>query len=116
MSKNKHALDRIAQMQRAQEEAAAKGDAIADSGLVEQLAHEDSGEPNLADIAEKLKARQAAEAVPTFNERTEKMTIYVDADVAEAFNSLCVNRGDKQRYVTQALREFTIKKAKELGL
>ena len=116
MSKNRNALDRIAQMQRAQEEAAAKGGTIEDSGLVEQLAHEDSGEPNLADIAEKLKARQAAEAVPTFNERTEKMTIYVDADVAEAFNSLCVNRGDKQRYVTQALREFTIKKAKELGL
>lgn len=116
MSKNKDALDRIEQMRRAKEEAATQGGTFEDSGLVEQLAHEDSGEPNLADIAEKLKARQAAEAVPTFNERTEKMTIYVDADVAEAFNSLCVNRGDKQRYVTQALREFTIKKAKELGL
>lgn len=116
MSKSKDAFERIAQMQRAKEEAAANGDTIADSGLVDQLAHEDSGEPNLAAIAEKLKARQAAETVPTFNERTEKMTIYVDADVAEAFNSLCVNRGDKQRYVTQALREFTIKMAKELGL
>lgn len=111
----KRVADKLARMRRDTDEVGA-ADQSAHADLVEQLAHEESGEPNLAAIAEKLKARQAAEAVPSFNERTEKMTIYVDADVAEAFNSLCVNRGDKQRYVTQALREFTIKKAKELGL
>lgn len=116
MSKNKNALDRIAQMQRAQEEAAAKGDTIADSSLVNQLAHEDAGHPDFAAIAEKLKERQDAEKEPTFLEGTTKFTIYVDNDVAEAFKALCVKRGDQRRYATQAFSDFIAKKVKELGL
>lgn len=116
MSKSKNALDRIAQMQRAQEEAAAKGDTIADSSLVDRLAHEDSGKPDFADIAEKLKERQDAEKEPSFLEGTTKFTIYVDNDVAEAFKALCVKRGDQRRYATQAFSDFVTKKVKELGL
>lgn len=70
----------------------------------------------LADITKKLKVRQALTKKTSFDERTVKMTFYIDADVAEAFNSLCVERGDKQRFATEALKDFAFKKAKELGL
>ena len=116
MSKNRNALDRIARMQQAQEEAALKGDTTLDSGLVEQLAHEDAGKPDFADIAEKLKERQDAEKEPSFLEGTTKFTIYVDNDVADAFKALCVKRGDQRRYATQAFSDFVTKKVKELGL
>lgn len=116
MSNHKNRVaDKLAQMQKETGEARS-ADPIHNADLVDQLTHEDAGEPDLAAIAEKMKERMADEAMPTFNERTEKMTIYIDADVAEAFNAMCVNRGDKQRYATQALRDFTIKMAKEMGL
>lgn len=116
MSNHKETVaEKLARMQR-ETGASGAADPNTNADLVDQLTHEDAGEPNLAAIAEKMKERRAAEAMPTFNERTEKMTIYIDADVAEAFNAMCVNRGDKQRYATQALREFTIKMAKEMGL
>lgn len=115
MSNHKNRVaDKLARMQK--ETGVAGADQTNNADLVEQLAHEDAGEPNLADIAEKLKERRAAETLPPFNERTKKVTFYLDADVADAFDAVCINRGDKQRYATQALREFTIKRAKELGL
>lgn len=116
MSKNRSALDRIEQMKREQEEAAAKKNTAANTDLVEQLTHEDAGEPNFANIAEKLKERQDAEREPSFLDGTTKFTIYVDNDVAEAFKALCVKRGDQRRYATQAFSDFVTKKVKELGL
>ena len=113
MSKKETPAERMERMKRERE--AVKGQGSSEE-LVSQLAHESSTEPDLASITAKLKERQAAETVPTFDERTVKTTIYIDADVAEAFDSLCLKRGDKQRFATQALREFCIKKAKELGL
>ena len=116
MIKNNSAWDRIERMKREQEEAAAKGNTIADSNLVEQLTHEEAGEPDFAAIADKLKANLDAEKEPSFLDGTTKFTIYVDNDVAEAFKSLCVKRGDQRRYATQAFSDFVIKKMKELGL
>lgn len=116
MSKNRSVQDRIAQMKKAQEEAAAKGNTIADTNLVEQLTHEDEGQPDFAAIAEKLKESQESEKEPSFLEGTTKFTIYVDNDVAEAFKALCVKRGDQRRYATQAFSDFIVKKMKELGI
>lgn len=116
MSKNNSARDRIERLKREQEEAAAKGNTIADTNLVEQLTHEEAGEPDFADIAKKLKESQEAEKEPSFLEGTTKFTIYVDNDVAEAFKALCVKRGDQRRYATQAFSDFIVKKMKELGL
>ena len=116
MSKSKDAFDRIEEMRRAKEAAAAQGGTIEDSGLVDQLAHEESGKPDFAAIAEKLKENQGSEKKPSFLEGTTKFTIYVDNDVAEAFKALCVERGDQRRYATQAFAEFIEKKVKELGL
>lgn len=116
MSKNRSARDRIEQMKREQEEAAAKKNTAANTDLVEQLTHEESDAPDFANIAEKLKERQDAEREPSFLEGTTKFTIYVDNDVAEAFKALCVKRGDQRRYATQAFSDFVTKKVKELGL
>ena len=116
MSKNNSARDRIERLKREQEEAASKGNTIADANLVEQLTHEDAGEPDFAELANKLKERKDAEKEPSFLESTVKFTIYVDADVAEAFKALCIERGDQRRYATQAFSDFVLKKTKELGL
>lgn len=116
MSNDKNRVaKKLAQMQRETGEAGAT-DPIHHADLVEQLAHEDAGQPNFADIAEKLKERQDAEKEPSFLEGTTKFTIYVDNDVAEAFKALCVKRGDQRRYATQAFADFIAKKVKELGL
>lgn len=116
MSKHNSARDRIERLKREQEEAAAKGNTIADANLVEQLTHEDAGDPDFAAIADKLKANLDTEKEPSFLEGTTKFTIYVDNDVAEAFKALCVKRGDQRRYATQAFADFVNKKVKELGL
>lgn len=116
MSKNNSARDRIERLKREQEEAAAKGNTIADANLVDQLTHEDAGEPNFADLAEKLQERKEAEKEPSVLENTVKFTIYVDADVAAAFKALCLERGDQRRFATQAFSDFVLKKTKELGL
>lgn len=116
MSKNRESVkDKLARMQR-ETGGAASADPVSNADLVEQLTHEDAGEPNFANIAEKLKERQDAEREPSFLEGTTKFTIYVDNDVAEAFKALCVKRGDQRRYATQAFSDFVTKKVKELGL
>lgn len=102
------ALERLERVKREKE-------ATKSHDLVSQLTHESTGETNLEEIARKLKARQAAEKKSAMTGAV-KYTIYVDEDVATAFQALCLERGDQRRYVNQALREFVEKKAKELGL
>ena len=115
MSKNS-ALNRIERLKREQEAAAAQSSTIADTNLVEQLTHEDAGEPDFAELAKKLEERKEAEKKPSANANTETFTIYVDKDIAAAFKALCTERGDQKRYATQAFKEFVEKKVKELGL
>lgn len=114
-SDKKRVADKLARMRRDTDEVGA-ADQSAHADLVEQLAHEESGAPDFAAIAQKLRENQGAEKKPTFLEGTTKFTIYVDNDVAEAFKALCVERGDQRRYATQAFAEFIEKKVKELGL
>lgn len=113
MSKHESAEERIARMKREREEAAKKA-AEEQSNLVSQLTHEATGEPDFAQLAEKLKSRKEAEA-PTTTE-TVKFTIYIDRDVAEAFQALCVKRGDQRRYATEAFAEFVKRKVRELNI
>lgn len=116
MSNHKETVaQKLARMQR---ETGASGAAAENTSadLVEQLTHEDAGEPNFAAIADKLKANLDAEKEPSFLDGTTKFTIYVDNDVAEAFKALCVKRGDQRRYATQAFSDFVLKKTKEMGL
>ena len=110
--KTESAIERIKRLK--EEQDAANQATAKDNDLLGQLTHESTGESNLAEIAKKLKQRQDEEKTSVMA-NTIKYTIYVDEDVAEAFNALCLKRGDQRKFVNQALREFVEKKAKELG-
>lgn len=115
MSKNRNKnnpADFINRMKQEQEAAREKSDK---EQIVGQLTHESTGKPDFSELAKKLKERQAEEKVPALA-NTVKFTIYVDEDIAHAFQALCVRRGDQRKYATQAFADFVEKKAKELGL
>lgn len=105
-------MERIERMRREKEEAKEK---VSTDKIVQQLTHESGGEPDFAEIARKLKERQDAEKTSALAGAV-KYTIYIDEDVSEAFQALCIKRGDQRRYATQALREFVLKKTKELDI
>ena len=106
--------EKLARLQR-ETENAAPADPIVNTDFVDQLAHEDAGEPDFAELAKKLEERKAQEAKGE-NEGYVKMTIYVEEKLAKSFNALITKRGQQKQFVNQALREFVQKKAKELGL
>ena len=113
MSKNNEsAIERLAKIKAEKEaaKAAAKG-----NDLVNQLTHDSTGEPDFAEIAEKLKERKDGEKVSVMAGAV-KYTIYIDEDVATAFDALCVKRGDQRRYANEALKDFVLKKTRELGI
>lgn len=112
MSNQESAAERLARM-KAQQEAAKKGQG--NKEIVEQLAHESTGEPDFAELAAKLQARNEKEK-SSLLDGAVKYTIYVDEDIAAAFNALCLKRGDQRRFINQALAEFVKKKSKELGI
>lgn len=113
MSNHKEtAKERLERLKREKKEA--KGGETENTGLVSQLTHESDGEPDFALIAEKLKSRKEEEK-PTTTE-TVKFTIYIDKDVAQAFQALCVKRGDQRRYATEAFAEFVKRKVRELNI
>ena len=116
MSKEKKETtqERLERMKREREEAA-KRTGSADSSLVDQLTHEDSGEPNFAEVAKKLRERQEQETKGE-NDGYEKMTIYIRQDIADAFNSLAIKRGQKKEFANQALSDFVQKKIRELDI
>lgn len=108
---NESAADRLAKL-RAEKAAANTTDT---TNLVSQLTHESAGEPDLSAIAAKLKQRQEEERTPELAGKV-KYSIYVEKDVADAFQALCIKRGDQRRFANEALRDFVLKKTRELGL
>lgn len=113
MSKKESAAERLAKLKAEKE--AAKATAANDTNIVSQLTHESAGEPDMSAIAAKLKQRQEEERTPELAGKV-KYSIYVDADVAEAFQALCIKRGDQRRFANEAMRDFVLKKTRELGL
>ena len=108
-SKPNSAAERIARMKREKE---ASGSS---SELVGQLTHESDGEPDFTELARKLRDHLDGDPSAVKTE-TVKYTLYIDEPVAEAFKALCVNRGDKRAYATEALADFVKKKAREMGI
>lgn len=106
--------ERLERMKR-EREAAAKKAGESDTSLIDQLTHSDSGEPNFAEIARKLRERQEQETKGE-NDGFVKMTIYIREDIAEAFSSLVTKRGQQKEFANIALADFVQKKIKELGL
>ena len=107
--------ERMARLQREKEEAAAKTGAGDNTDLISQLTHEDAGEPDFAKIANKLEERKAQEAKGE-NDGYVKMTIYIEENLAKAFNALITKRGQQKEFANQALADFVAKKIRELGL
>lgn len=107
--------EKLARLQREREEASAKAKEEDSPGLISQLTHEASGEPDFSEIAKKLEERKAQEAKGE-NDGFVKMTIYVREDVAQAFNALITKRGQQKEFVNIALADFVAKKIRELGL
>lgn len=112
-SKNSEsAAERIARMQREKE--AAKAATPAEE-LIGQLTHESDGEPDFTEIAKKLEERKAREAKGE-NHGHVKMTIYIEENLAKAFNALITKRGQQKEFANEALRDFIKKKSRELGI
>ena len=110
MSAKETAAERLARMKREKEQADS-----GDSKLVSQLTHESGVEPDFKEIAQKLKERQNKEK-KSHTTGVVKYTIYIDEDVAESFQALCLERGDQRRFATEALADFVRKKARELDI
>ena len=94
-------LERIKREQEAAREQSGK------EKIVGQLTHESSGEPDFAELAKKLKERHDEEKVPALA-NTVKFTIYIDSPVAEAFQALCIHRGDQRKYATEAFKDMGV--------
>lgn len=114
MSKNETAAERLARMKKEREAAKAK-EAHDSNDLVDQLIHESDGQPDFSEIAKKLEQRKAQEAKGE-NEGYIKMTIYIEENLAKAFNALITKRGQQKEFANQAIKDFVQKKANELGL
>lgn len=70
---------------------------------------------DLKAIAQELKERKEKEP-DSINDPNlyVKDTIYIEKDVYEAFNALCLKRGDKKQFTNEALKDYVKKKYKEL--
>ena len=111
MSKE-NAQERMERLKREREEAKKT---TPTNDLVGQLTHETSGEPDFAEIAARLKMRQAKEARGE-NDGYVKMTIYIREDIAEGFNALITKRGQQKEFANAAFADFIQKKAREMNL
>lgn len=86
-----------------------------ESTQVGQLDHENDGEPDFAELAVKLEERKQKEARGE-NDGHVKMTIYVEENLAKSFNALITKRGQQKQFINQAIKDFIIKKSKELNM
>lgn len=113
MSKNREKPSSLIERMKREQEAAREKSGT--EKIASQLTHESTGEPDFAELAKRLKERHDEEKVPALA-NTVKFTIYIDSPVAEAFQALCIHRGDQRKYATEAFKDFIRKKSKELGL
>ena len=86
--------------------------------VVTSIVDGETADNKLKAIAEELKKRKD-EYDPRakdggFKDNYVKDTIYIEKDIYEAFNALCLEYGDKKRYANQAFRDFVMKKHEEI--
>lgn len=112
-NKKETAAERLARLKREKEEARPTQTETAD--LVNQLTHQNDGEPDFTEIAKRLQERKEQEAKGE-NEGYVKMTIYIREDIAASFNALITKRGQQKEFANQAMADFVAKKIRELGL
>ena len=110
MSKTNDMKDRLNKIK--QEQGTIKGNP---AKVIGGIINQEQETPDFAKIAEMLEARKQEEAKGE-NDNHIKDTIYVEETVYRSFNALCVRRGDKKKFVNEALADFVKKKIKELGI
>ena len=104
------AQERLDRLKREKEQAQNK---TQKANMVSQLAHQQDVTTDFEKITEEFKKLQE-EKLPGANEGYTKDTIYIRDSLYKAFNALCVNRGDKKKYVNMAIEDFVLKMYKEL--
>lgn len=108
MSKTNKINDRLNGIQQAKQDF--------DSGrseLVEKLVTHDVETIDMAAIAEHLQQQRTGEPISA-NDGYTKDTLYIENDLFRAFNALCVKRGDKKKFANEAIRDFVLKKYREM--
>lgn len=110
MSKNKDLKNRLEGLQK--DKQAVTGNP---GQVINGIINQEQEAPDFAKIAEDLQKRHAEEA-RSLNDPEEfvKDTIYIQKDIYTAFNSLCLQRGDKKKFINEALAMYVQKRYKEL--
>jgi hypothetical protein len=68
----------------------------------------------VSDLAKRIKNAKKKKKKPKFEETHTKDTIWIRNDIAEAIKEICTQRGEKTKFVNEALLEYLVKKEKEL--
>lgn len=108
MSKNK-VNERLSSLQQ-QKEHFTPGDK---GELVHKMMNQEKEDVSLDDIARELQERREAEATGE-NEGYVKDTIYIRKDIYDAFNALCLKRGDKKKHANAAFERYVLEEYKKL--
>lgn len=83
--------------------------------FVNKLVNQEEESYDMKAIAEELQKKFSSEEPVSANSGYTKDTLYIEDNLYQAFNALCVNRGDKKKFTNEALRDFVLKKYKQLG-
>lgn len=109
MSKQNKINDRLNGIQQAKQEI----NGGSRSEFVEKLVTNEVETIDMAAIAEELQQQRTEEPVSA-NDGYTKDTLYIENDLFRAFNALCVKRGDKKKFANEAIRDFVLKKYREM--
>ena len=108
---NESMKERSERLKREAEEAKRKAEK---KNMVKELTHQQEADTDFSKIAEELSRRLADDKKNSANDRHIKDTIYIEEDLYHAFSALCVNRGDKKKHINAALKDYVLKKYREI--
>lgn len=112
MSKKPNAIDeRLKNLGQQKDEISTSGST--QKKVIGGLMQQEAETPDFAKIASELAEHHEKEK-RSLNDGYVKDTIYIQEDLYKAFNALCTERGLKKTYVNEAIKDFVLKKHKEL--
>lgn len=81
------------------------------------MVDEFTGTKDMADqmkqIAAQLK-KQKEEKQSSLNDDYVKDTIYIERNIYEAFNALCIKQGDKKKFANEAFADYVMKRYNQM--
>ena len=81
--------------------------------LVSKIMSQEEEPVSLDDIARELQERREAESISE-NDGYVKDTIYIRKDIYDAFNALCLKRGDKKKHANAAFERYVLAEYRKL--